>query len=68
MNDDDDAGQCHVHGHSQDRTCVIGQSCVLKDFTGQLLSRYDHIIILDTCGTWQAPSLIGCILYERSFF
>jgi hypothetical protein len=40
-----------VDSFEQDRTCVSGLTCSIQNISGQHLSAWDRIWVLDTCGT-----------------
>ena len=42
--------------HSQDRTCVSGQTCLLDGITGWYLSEQDQVMVLETCGAKLLPT------------
>jgi hypothetical protein len=44
-----------VHPLMQDRTCVSGQTCFFDGLTGQHLSSFDQVMVLDTCGAQTVP-------------
>ena len=60
-----DVGQLHMLGPSplQSRTCVSGQTCVVKEVVGLGWDMADEFMVMDTCGQNQAgahPSHATC--------